>query len=363
MVVLSSKQDVRDFIRGTTILATGGGGPPEVGLELLVRAVRAGERLEIAPLEEISQLNTGVSPFFVGSMAYCRALSVDEVASIAKRSMELLEEMGIKPSFIFASEMGGRNAAIPLFVSSILGLPCADGDLIGRAAPEVVHSTTSIYGVSPYPALVVTPSENVFTVRRASIELYEYVVRSISKRLGKSVFVVDTPVSGKTFSKIAVRGTMSKSLELGRAVRQARARGEDPVEALVKALGGWLLFRGIIADCAWSDEGGFLLGEVLVKGVGEWKGMTFKSWIKNEHIMAWVDGRPIVMPPDMFTFVKNDGEPLTNPDLKPGLEVCVVGGKAPEVWRTEKGLELFGPRHFGLDYDYIPIEELVEKRQ
>jgi len=37
-----------------------------------------------------------------------------------------------------------------------------------------------------------------------------------------------------------------------------------------------------------------------------------------------------------------------------------VAAKAPDIWRTPEGLKYFGPRHFGFDYDYIPVEELVK---
>ncbi len=31
------------------------------------------------------------------------------------------------------------------------------------------------------------------------------------------------------------------------------------------------------------------------------------------------------------------------------------------AFRTPKGLELLGPRHFGFDLDYIPIEERMAR--
>ena len=43
--------------------------------------------------------------------------------------------------------------------------------------------------------------------------------------------------------------------------------------------------------------------------------------------------------------------------LKYGKRVLVVGLKCFERWRTEEGLALVGPRYFGLDTDYIPLEE------
>jgi len=35
------------------------------------------------------------------------------------------------------------------------------------------------------------------------------------------------------------------------------------------------------------------------------------------------------------------------------------GASAPEIWRSEAGLKLFGPRHFGFDYDYVAFEKLA----
>lgn len=65
------------------------------------------------------------------------------------------------------------------------------------------------------------------------------------------------------------------------------------------------------------------------------------------------------MPPDLIMFLAHKGHGITNDALALGLEVSVVAAKAPEVWRTKKGLEFFGPKHFGFDFTYAPIESLV----
>ena len=49
--------------------------------------------------------------------------------------------------------------------------------------------------------------------------------------------------------------------------------------------------------------------------------------------------------------------PVTTDGLKYGKRVKVVGLKCFHLWRTEKGNELEGPRYFGVDTDYIPLEE------
>ena len=35
----------------------------------------------------------------------------------------------------------------------------------------------------------------------------------------------------------------------------------------------------------------------------------------------------------------------------------IAGLKCYEMWRTKEGLNLVGPRYFGIDTDYIPLEE------
>jgi DUF917 family protein len=40
----------------------------------------------------------------------------------------------------------------------------------------------------------------------------------------------------------------------------------------------------------------------------------------------------------------------------------VVGIKGLEAFRSERGLAGAGPRYFGFDIDYIPIEKLMEQK-
>jgi DUF917 family protein len=43
------------------------------------------------------------------------------------------------------------------------------------------------------------------------------------------------------------------------------------------------------------------------------------------------------------------------------MEYFVFGLPSDSKWRTHKGLEVMSPRFFGFDYDYIPIEMVIEK--
>ena len=49
------------------------------------------------------------------------------------------------------------------------------------------------------------------------------------------------------------------------------------------------------------------------------------------------------------------GLPVTNPNCFKGQKLRVFALPAPELWKTQKGLELFGPKSFGFEVEYEGI--------
>ena len=45
--------------------------------------------------------------------------------------------------------------------------------------------------------------------------------------------------------------------------------------------------------------------------------------------------------------------------LRYGQRVSVIAFPCDPIWRTPRGLALAGPRAFGYDFDYVPVEELA----
>ena len=67
--------------------------------------------------------------------------------------------------------------------------------------------------------------------------------------------------------------------------------------------------------------------------------------------------------PDLITVIdSNTGQAITTEHLHYGYRVIVLGIPCDEQWRTPAGVALGGPRHFGYDIDYKPIEELNRAR-
>ncbi|MEM2021840.1 MAG: DUF917 domain-containing protein [Zestosphaera sp.] len=361
---IKSIEDARKLVLGATILGTGGGGDPSEGLRLLSKALEEVGSVMIVGLDELPEDSLMVVPYYVGSIAPgLKSKKPVKVSDPISKAVETLESLlGVKASAVVSSEMGGANTSVALSIGARLNLPAVDGDLLGRAAPELHQCTVHIFGVPMYPSAIVSESGDVVIVKEyADIDDYESIARYMSVLSGRFVAVVDTPLSKKTAEKVVVKETVTLAYRLGDAVLSAREERVNPVERVAEILNGWVVFRGVVEKYVWRNEGGFLKGEAILRGVESFTGLTLKSWIMNEHIMVWLNNEPLVMPPDLFTLLRDDGEPVTNTELREGMSVNGVAAKAPAMWRTLEGLKFFGPRHFGFEYDYVPVEELVKR--
>ena len=145
----------------------------------------------------------------------------------------------------------------------------------------------------------------------------------------------------------------------GRAQREAVAHGEDPIQAILKAAGGKLLFQGAVAKGSdWSIREGFTVGEIHISGEGAYQGDCARIWYKNENMMMWVNDNVKVTCPDLICVVETKtGYPITNPNCTEGMEVTVLGFHCHEIWKRPRGLEILNPRFFGFDCDCVFLED------
>ena len=45
--------------------------------------------------------------------------------------------------------------------------------------------------------------------------------------------------------------------------------------------------------------------------------------------------------------------------IRYGQRVTVIAFGCDPIWRTERGIAVAGPRAFGYEFDYLPVEELA----
>jgi DUF917 family protein len=376
-VQLRTWQDGEDFIRGCVFMGTGGGGDREWGERMLRPALDEGLNIGWVDADEIPDDVWTATPYGMGSIAPLTQETLDEIEELGLKDRlgdtsmeaairELGEYLGQPIGCLVCAELGGGNSPAPLVTGARMGIPVVDGDYAGRAIPDEVQGTPFIHGKHGWPVANVD--------RWGNIAILKYTVNSyMTERLGKMLAVAafgittqaGTPLPAAEMKEVLVHGTLTKCLALGRAIREARERGDDPIDAAAEVTGGWRLFEGVVSGKEWEDRGGYMFGTTHVKGTGDYLGQTLDVWFKNENHVSWLNGKPWVCSPDLVVLARREsGEGITNTQIKEGDEVVAVGVKGLEVFRTEFGLDrASGPRYFGFDIDYVPVEQLMERRK
>jgi DUF917 family protein len=372
---LESLQDCEDFALGCLFMGTGGGGGVEWGMSMLKNALADGIPLEWVDVDDIPNDVWTVTSYGMGSIAPTTQETFDEIERVGlvdtfgDRSIEeAVKELGKyldKPiGCIVAAELGAGNTPAPLVTGARLGIPVVDGDYAGRAIPDEMQGTPFLYGKNSWPFASVDHWGNIAIVKYT---VNPHMLERIGKFLAVAAYghttLAATPLPADEMKAILVPGTLSKCFTLGQAMRLAREEGRDPIDAALKVTGGWRLFEGVVTRKDWEDRDGYMFGTIYMDGKGSYAGHTLNVWFKNENHVSWLDGKPWICSPDLVTLAyKGSSEGTTNTLIKEGDEIVAVGIKGLEAFRTEFGLnEASGPRYFGFDIDYVPIEVLMEE--
>jgi DUF917 family protein len=272
----------------------------------------------------------------------------------AFRALEQL--LGRKIDAVLCGEAGGVNSTTPFVVAAASGLPLVDGDGMGRAYPELQMVTFTLHGVSATPMVLCDDKGNSLVLNTVSNAWTERLARAATVEMGGSALLAFYAMDGATAKKAVVRGTLSLCADLGRALREARAAHEDPVQAIKAKLGAEEIFTGRIKDIERRTEGGFARGTARFEGVDGWRGQTLRLDFQNEFLMAERDGKVIVTTPDLITLLEAEsGNPVTADSLRYGLRLVALAFEASSAWRSPEGIALVGPRYFGYDVDYTPF--------
>lgn len=289
------------------------------------------------------------------------------VPNTAARAVEALgAQLGRKIDAVIRFEPAGQTLTT-LLAAAELGIPVVDACLAGRAVPELSMQTSFASGISSGPGAVVTRWGDVVQVKNV-VDDYriEDLARAFAVASGGSASMAYNALSGRRLKQVVVPGDVSRSIRYGRALREARARKADPIAALLEVSGGFKLFEGVVTKADVKGDGGFTWWDVELRGRGPYAGHTYKVFVKNENLVAWLDGTPDAMAPDLICNLDpRTGDTIVGPSLggyNVNQEVTLISIPSHALWRTAKGLELLGPRHFGFDFDYQPIEQLQRSR-
>ena len=283
----------------------------------------------------------------------------------AVQAFELLQNyLGRKIDATMPIEAGGVNSMIPLALAARLGIPVIDSDGMGRAFPEIQMLTFHLEGVSANPMVICDEKGNSALYTTTDNVWMERLARGTCVQMGGSVMDAMYPMSGKQVKSAGISGIITLTEKIGRAIREAKQHRYDPLQRVLEITGGYELFRGKVTDVSRKTAGGFVRGEAKFAGLDHYKGQTVTLSFQNEHLMARTESEVLATTPDLIAVLDiENAKPITTEGLRFGARGVVIGIPCHEKWRTPKGIETVGPRYFGYDLDYIPIEERISKRQ
>jgi DUF917 family protein len=161
---------------------------------------------------------------------------------------------------------------------------------------------------------------------------------------------------GQAKEGAVVDRAVSLAIRIGTVVIEAE---HDPVAALAGEIDAATLIAGKVVDVERRTTKGFVRGSATIEGLGENAGRTLRLEIQNENLVALEGERALATVPDIISVLDTESaEAVSTERLRYGQRVTVIAFPCHPIWRTQRGLELAGPRHFGYDLDYVPVEEL-----
>lgn len=274
------------------------------------------------------------------------------------RAVEVMEDYLGKPfRAIMSVEIGGSNALSSFLAAAVLDRPVVNADAMGRAYPEAQMTSFAIGNLPMFPLSLVDVRDNeVIVTRAASWKWMERISRKVCTEVGSTAATCKAPRTGKEVKEWGIHYTVTKATELGRAVMEARARHDDPVQAVLDHEGGKQLFRGKVVDVARETTGGFLRGSTTIEGIDADRGSRMELAFQNEWAVAFRDGQPVAMTPDLLCLLDTvSGGAIGTESVRYGQRVTVVALPAPELLTTPAGIAAVGPRAFGYDIDFRSV--------
>lgn len=350
-------EDIECLAVGSWILGTGGGGSPYLGLLNMRRLYAEGHRVALmSPMDLADDERVAIVSNMGAPLVGQERLADSRNIARAVRMQE--EYSGVKFRAVMSLEIGGGNGVQPLMAAAHLGLPVIDADLMGRAYPEAQMTSVAVGDLRPYPCALYDPRglESVVT-QVPSWKWMERVSRKICVEMGSIASTCKAPRTGAEIKEWGIHFTVSKAIGIGRRVREAQRRHEDPIAAILDEAEGKQLFRGKVVDVARRATEGFLRGRCIIEGLDEDRGAKLELAFQNEWVVAWrANGaglEPIAMSPDLICVLDTvSGNAFGTETIRYGMRVTVVALPAPPLFLTPKGLEHVGPRAFGYDLDF-----------
>ena len=342
-------------------LGTGGGTHPYLELLNIEKLYNAGRSVRLIDPLDLSDDDLVAELGYMGAPLVTKERLPDP-EHICRPVRLMADLTGARFAAVMTGEIGAENGILPLLVAALMDVPVVDADTMGRAFPEMQMSSFVIRGLSLTPFVLCDIRGNdVFLTRAVKPIAVERIGRQICTEMGAMAATCRPPRRGSEVKAHGVLGSVSRAIKLGKAVRVSREEHLDPVETILAAENGILLFRGKVVDVVRQTTQGFVRGAASVDGLGDYAGRRFEVEFQNEFTIGRLDGELKITVPDLICIVDAiTAEAIGTETIRYGQRVAILSLPADPVLISEEGLNYVGPRAFGYPFDFVSLHRMAQ---
>lgn len=347
-------EDIAPMAVGAAVLGAGGGGDSYLTEGMLTETIRANGAIEILPVDAI-EANAPVLPLalvgapYVGNEMLIGELMLETVLAHSA------EGQGA-PAAVVTIEMAGLNALIPLIAAGQFGLPLVDADFTGRGVPSLEMTSFRLDGSYPEHHVLADPLGRSVQLTGSQDFSVETLLRPLVTVMGSLTAYTMYPLSGHDLRGRSLDGTLTRCLKVGRVFQSLPGHSATEVDTMLDTIDGIRVATGTVAERLSQSELSASQVSITLEDDDYPERLT-RIDMKDEFHLVTRDGELLATVPDLIVVVDSDTWiPLTVEQVGLGQRVTVIALPAHSRWRSNRGVQLTGPRAFGYSTGYVPFE-------
>lgn len=318
--------------KGTRFLGSGGGGDVDELRPIVEKALSAWGPVPVISPSEIGDEDYIVAIELIGAPIPIEKRHED-MKILIKPVLDLaMKELGRPIKALMPVEIGGSNALTPLCVAGEVGLPILDGDLLGRALPEITMISTNVFNMIPERVYIGDPETGIVRVMTCSsyADLEQKGRAVAASHASSAAVLIPVILKGNEAKRVVIPNTVSQSILIGQ---------QKSVEELCQLTQGKVQFEGKIIDWSYEVKGGFLQGKLLLKTKNN---SIFQVIVKNEYMnLLDFEGQIIAEAPEIISLLcPHNLISIQSDQICIGGDVICITCRGPELWYSERGLLL-----------------------
>lgn len=312
-------EQILDCIWGAGLMAGGGGGPLDSGINLLNTYRTSHKNISVKVIDPKDMVHD-----YAGVTAGIGAPTAiqGDFTSYVNNAFALLQALSAlgtpskKIEYSLAVELGGFNTFVPMLIALEKQIPLVDADGCGRAVPALNTTLLSVNGNDVSPLALADNQNNQVILRLQNpknAQLAETLARQVAVGFGNICGISGWTIHRDALSDTIAVGSISRCQKIGAVLRNTAITdkfGELQRQGIVKCRE---VFRGTVSGGCSKEQDGFDKGYVEYTANGN----TCKTLFLNETLVIQASPEDVWMTaPDIIAcYDQETGRPLTNADI------------------------------------------------